>query len=146
MMINISQTIKYLTKNFHILLAILVVLLIVFGFINEKIWVKKMLTRPKYTIAIATTDWHQKNNNGVGTDYSYVINNKVYNGTTNFSYKKGDKFLIIYDSLKPKNVKTLALYPVLPDYVGLKIPKNGWKYQEVPFSIDNNVIRKYLTD
>ncbi|SDQ67597.1 hypothetical protein SAMN05421664_2118 [Chryseobacterium soldanellicola] len=141
-----SQIIKYLTKNFYIILAILIVLFIISGFINEKIWIGKMLTRPKYTIAIATTDWHQKNNNGVGTDYSYKINNKVYNETTGFSYRKGDKFLIIYDSLKPKNVQTLALYPVPEDYTGLKIPKNGWKYQEVPFNIDSNVIRKYLTD
>lgn len=137
---------KYVNKNFHFIMIILVALFIIYGFIYEKMWIEKMLERPKYTVATATTDWHQKNDNGVGTDYRYELNNKVYNGTTNFSYKKGNRFLIIYDSVKPKNAKVLDLYPIYDDYVGLKIPKNGWKYKEVPFDIDSNQIKKYMND
>lgn len=143
---NLHKIKKYIAENFFIIILILLISLFIFGFIHEKIWIEKMLERPKYTVATATTDWHQKNNNGVGTDYRYELNNKIYNGTTNFSYKKDDRFLIIYDSVKPKNAKVLDLYPIYDDYVGLKIPKNGWKYKEVPFDIDSNQIKKYVKD
>jgi len=143
---KLIQLKKYTFKNLHIVILVLTVSLIPIGLINERIWIRKMLERAKYTVATATTDWHQKNNNGVGTDYQYEINHEVYSRTTSFSYKKGDRFLIIFDSIKPKNSKVLDIYPVEADYVGLKISKNGWKYQEVPFDIDSNKIKKYLED
>ncbi|MGD1320675.1 hypothetical protein [Chryseobacterium sp. 2R14A] len=104
-----------------------------------------MLKNSKYTIGTATTDWHQKNNNGVGTDYTYYFKDLKYSSTTNYSYKKGDSFLIIFDSLKPKNSIVLSIYPI-ENLQDLKVPKNGWKYKEVPFKIDTIQIRKKLTE
>ncbi|AZA77369.1 hypothetical protein EG347_07535 [Chryseobacterium sp. G0186] len=105
-----------------------------------------MLKNPKYTIGKATTDWHQKNNNGVGTDYKYQVNDKVYFKTTNCSYKKGDKFLVIFDSIKPKNATVLGIYSIENYLIDLKPPAKGWKYQDVPFNIDSNMIKKYVQD
>lgn len=116
----------------------------VFGAIYETIWQKKMLQRPKYTIGIATTDWHHKNNNGVGTDYNYEIAKQTFSSTTNWSYKKGSKFLIIYDSIKPKNAVVLSLYNIKE--TNIVAPLNGWKYSEVPILIDSVIIRKFVED
>ncbi|MCS4301259.1 hypothetical protein [Chryseobacterium sp. BIGb0232] len=138
--------VKYIKDKFHIILLIITASFILYGMIDENLWVKKMLKNPKYTIGEATTDWHQKNNNGVGTDYKYWVNNKVYFKTTNFSYKKGDKFLIIFDSIKPKNVKVLGIYSIENYLIDLKVPEKGWKYQDVPFNIDSATIKKYLQD
>ncbi|HEX7870721.1 MAG TPA: hypothetical protein VF455_11480 [Chryseobacterium sp.] len=124
----------------------MVIGLIIFGFMHEKMWIRKMLKNSKYTIGVATTDWHQKNNNGVGTDYIYYLKDLKYSSTTNYSYKKGDSFLIIFDSIKPKNSIVLSIYPIENYLRDLKIPKDGWKYSEVPFKIDSNQIRKKLTE
>jgi len=144
---NKLDPIKKLTnKYFIIVLAVSTILFIIFCFIGSTLETKNILKRPKFTIAIATTDWHPKNNNGVGTDYMYKLNGVTFRRTISGSYKKGDKFLVIYDSLKPEKSQGLPLYPVKQDYIGLKIPENGWKYEEVPFNIDSNLIRKYLND
>ncbi|PRB00504.1 hypothetical protein CQ046_18750 [Chryseobacterium sp. MYb7] len=137
---------KFISEKFHIILAISVLVFIIFCLFDENLWVKKMLKAPKYTIGEAVTDWHQKNNNGVGTDYKYQVGNKIYFKTTNCSYKKGDKFLIIFDSIKPKNAKVLDIYSIENYLIDLKVPKNGWKYQDVPFNIDSNTIKKYVQD
>ncbi|SHL32542.1 hypothetical protein [Chryseobacterium contaminans] len=105
-----------------------------------------MLKNPRYTVGEAITDSHQKNNNGVGTDYQYQVNHKIYFKTTNCSYRKGDKFLIIFDSIKPKNAIVLGNYSIENYLTDLKIPEKGWKYQDVPFNIDSNIIRKYVQD
>jgi hypothetical protein len=137
---------KLISEKFHIILAISVLVFIIFCLFDENLWVKKMLKAPKYTIGEAVTDWHQKNNNGVGTDYKYQVGNKIYFKTTNCSYKKGDKFLIIFDSIKPKNAKVLDIYSIENYLIDLKVPKNDWKYQDVPFNIDSNTIKKYVQD
>ncbi|WP_426482075.1 hypothetical protein [Chryseobacterium sp. R2ACT005] len=135
---------KFISGKFHIILLVLTLGLIIFCMVDENLWVKKMLKSPKYTIGEAITDWHPKNNNGVGTDYSYQVSNKIYYKTTNCSYKKGDKFLIIFDSIKPKNAKVLDIYSIENYLIDLKIPAKGWKYQDVPFNIDSNTIKKYI--
>lgn len=137
---------KYILEKFHIIILVLIVLLILFGFIHENLWIKQMLKRPKYTIGEATTDWHQKNDNGVGIDYKYQVNDKIYFGTTNCSYKKGNRFLVIFDSVKPKNVKVLGIYFIENHLTNLKVPIKGWKYLDVPFDIDSNTIKKYVND
>ena len=106
-MIIKNKIIKSLTERYY-LIFLLIPGFLIFAIIDEKIWVTKMLKKPKYTIGVATTDWHQKNNNGVGTDYKYYFKKVDYLGTTNYSYKKGDSFLIILDSLEPKNNKVLG--------------------------------------
>jgi hypothetical protein len=87
-----------------------------------------------------------KKNNGVGTDHKFTINGSEYEGTTSYSFKKEDSFLIIYDSLKPKNNKVLGFYEIKYYLTNLSIPKNGWKYTDVPFNIDSSEIRKELLE
>lgn len=145
-MYKLASIKKFTDKYFVIILFVFLASFIIFCLIGSTIETKNMLKRPKFTIAIATTDWHHKNNNGVGTDYMYKLDGVTFRRTTSDSYKKGDKFLIIYDSLKPEKSQGLPLYSVKQDYIGLKIPENGWKYVEVPFKIDSNIIRKYLND
>lgn len=145
-MYKLSSVKKFTDTYFVIILFVSLASFIIFSLIGSRIETKNILKRPKFTIAIATTDWHHKNNNGVGTDYMYRINGVTFRRTTSDSYKKGDKFLIIYDSLKPEKSQGLPLYPVKQDYIGLKIPENGWIYEKVPFNIDSNLIIKYLND
>ncbi|MCS3529068.1 hypothetical protein M2373_000429 [Chryseobacterium sp. JUb7] len=42
----------------------------------------------KYTVAYIISDWHQKNNNGVGTYFSYYVNGKRIDRTCASSLKK----------------------------------------------------------
>jgi hypothetical protein len=137
---------KYFLEKFHIIILVLLVLLFLVGSIHEHLWIKQMLKRPKYTIGEATTDWHQKNGNGVGTDYKYQVRDKIYFGTTSCSYKKGNRFLVIFDSVKPKNARVLGIYFIENHLTNLRIPIKGWKYLDVPFDIDSNTIKKYVKD
>lgn len=141
-----NKVVKFILEKSFLIILTLGVALIIFGFIHEKIWVKKMLENPRYTIGVATTDWHQKNNNGAGTNYKYSFKKVEYLNTTNYSYKKGDSFLIIFDSLKPKNNKVLGFYNIENYLIDLKVLDNGWKYNEVPFNIDSLEIRNKLTE
>lgn len=141
-----SNIIKFIKEKYHLVILVLVIGIVIFGLLYEKIWITQILKNSKYTIGVATTDWHQKNNNGVGTDYKYHFKNLDYFSTTSYSYKKGDLFLIIFDSLKPKNSQVLSFYPVENYLIDLKIPKNGWKYNDVPFKIDSVEIRKKMTE
>jgi hypothetical protein len=145
-MIIKTRVIRFIKEKHYLIFLIFILGFIIFGFIREKMWFTKMLKNPRYTIGVATTDWHQKNNNGVGTDYKYYFKKVEYLNTTNYSYKKGDSFLIIFDSLKPKNNKVLGFYNIENYLIGLKVPDNGWKYNEVPFNIDSLEIRNKLTE
>lgn len=72
---------------------------IIFCLISANSGINDLLKSPKYTIGEAISDWHHKNNNGVGIDYKYHVNSITYSKTANISYQKGDKFLIIFDSI-----------------------------------------------
>ncbi|WP_126651750.1 hypothetical protein [Chryseobacterium aureum] len=137
---------KWISEKFHIIILILTLGLIIFGVISANLGINDILKNPKYTIGEATSDWHYKNNNGVGIDYKYHVNGLTYSKTANVSYQKGDQFLIIFDSIKPDNSAILDIYSIENYLIDLKIPEKGWKYQEVPFNIDSNTIKKYVQD
>ncbi|UKB80972.1 hypothetical protein [Chryseobacterium sp. MEBOG07] len=137
---------KFILKKFHIIVLIAVFLFIIFCLISANLGINNILKDPKYTIGEATSDWHYKNNNGVGIDYEYYVNGITYSKTANFSYQKGDKFLIIFDSIKPNNSAILDIYSIENYLIDLKVPSKGWKYQDVPFNIDSNTIKKYVQD
>lgn len=137
---------KFILKKFHIIVLIVVFLFIIFCLINTNLGINNILKNPKYTIGEATSDWHYKNNNGVGIDYKYHANGITYSKTANFSYQKGDKFLIIFDSIKPNNSAILDIYSIENYLIDLKVPSKGWIYQDVPFNIDSNTIKKYVQD
>ncbi|RQO37841.1 hypothetical protein DBR39_13205 [Chryseobacterium sp. KBW03] len=137
---------KLILKNFHIVVLIVVFLFIIFCLISASLGINNILKNPKYTIGETTSDWHYKNNNGVGIDYKYHVNGITYSKTANFSYQKGDKFLMIFDSIKPDNSAILDIYSIENYLIDLKVPSKGWKYQDVPFNIDSNTIKKYVQD
>lgn len=137
---------KLISEKFHIILLILTLGCIIFCLISANLGTNGILKNPKYTIGEAISDWHHKNNNGVGIDYKYDVNGIIYSKTANFSYKKGDKFLIIFDSIKPNNSAILDIYSIENYLIDVKVPSKGWKYQDVPFNIDSNIIKKYVQD
>ncbi|WFB69417.1 hypothetical protein [Chryseobacterium sp. WX] len=50
----------------------------------------------------------------------------------NFSYKKGDKFLIIFDSIKPNNSAILDIYSIENYLIDVKVPSKGWNIRMFP--------------
>lgn len=137
---------KLISEKFHIILLILTLGCIIFCLISANLGTNGILKNPKYTIGEAISDWHHKNNNGVGIDYKYDVNGITYSKTANFSYKKGDRFLIIFDSIKPNNSAILDIYSIENYLIDVKVPSKGWKYQDVPFNIESNTIKKYVQD
>lgn len=97
----------------------------------------------KYTVAYVTSDWHQKNNNGVGTDFSYNVNGEEINKTFSYRLKKGAKYILLYDSINPKNYIMLYNHELSSK---IKVPANGWKYKEVPIKLDSADLKFYFDD
>lgn len=137
---------KFVSEKFHLILLTLTLGFIIFCLISSNLGINDLLKSPKYTIGEAISDWHQKNNNGVGIDYKYHVNGITYSKTANVAYQKGDKFLIIFDSIKPDNSAILDIYSIENYLIDLKVSSKDWKYQDVPFNIDNNTIKKYVQD
>ena len=117
------------------------IVVIIFGYIYSNNNLKNLIKYPKYTIALIISDWHHKNNHGIGVDYEYSVNEKRYNYTINLDLKKEAKYLLVYDSLKPSNCRILEMYPIIED---VQPPINGWKYNNVPIKIDSIEIIEYL--
>ncbi|CEJ71542.1 hypothetical protein BN1195_03891 [Chryseobacterium oranimense G311] len=137
---------KIISEKFHIIILTFTLIFIIFCLISASLGINNILKSPKYTIGEATSDWHYKNNNGVGIDYKYHVNGITYSKTAIFSYQKGDKFIIIFDSIEPNNSAILNIYSIENYLIDLKVPSKGWKYQDVPFNIDSNTIKKYVQD
>lgn len=95
----------------------------------------------KYTIGYVTSDWHQKNGNGVGTDYEYIVENRKFYSTSVYNLKKGTKYLVMYDSIKIKNSIMLGHHQ-LPD--NLQVPYNGWNFKQVPIKLDSADLKAYF--
>ncbi|SKC07939.1 hypothetical protein SAMN05660477_02844 [Soonwooa buanensis] len=127
-------------KNKNILYAAPVVLVIIVGFINSYIVSGKINKHPKYTTAVLINEYVA----GKRTTFDYNYNIKGIKYTNAISSNKveiGEKYLVVYDSLNPKNCALLLIYPIEKDY---KPTSNGWKYNEVPFKIDTVLIQKYV--
>lgn len=130
-------------RNLHILVMSIVAVLIVYGFIISGIDSKRLLRNTKYTITTVTSDWHHKNNTGVGVDYVYYVNGKSYGYTINLDLKKNEKYLLAYDSLKPSNCQVLQMYPLTED---VSSPVNGWNLHGIPIKVDSLAIVQYIED
>jgi len=128
-------------KNFHLIFIALAIVVIIYGFFFSNINSKRILKYPKYTIAKIISDWHYKNNTGIGVDYIYYVGNKKYNYTINIDLQKNEKYLLIYDSLKPSNCRILGIYPIADSIIA---PTNGWRYKEIPIEVDSNEIKEYI--
>lgn len=128
-------------KNLHILIMSLVVIVVAYGFVISGINSRRLLKNAKYTVATVTSDWHHKNNTGVGVDYEYYVNEKSYGYTINLDLKKNEKYLIAYDSLKPSNCQILEIYPLTQNIIS---PINGWNLNELPIKINSEEIFDYI--
>lgn len=97
----------------------------------------------KFTVATMTSNWHHKNSNGVGTDFTYSVGGRTISKTTNFNLKKGTRYLVMYDSLSPSWYIMLGRHQ-LPD--SIEAPPNGWKFKEIPITIDSAELKQYFKE
>ncbi|ALR30732.1 hypothetical protein ATE47_09415 [Chryseobacterium sp. IHB B 17019] len=140
---HIIKIVRLLKNNYHIILAFATLLFIIIAFFLSHFNLKDAKKNSKYTVAYITSDWHQKNNNGVGTDFSYYIDGKRIDRTCASSLKKGTKYILLYDSIHPKNYIMLYNHK-LPN--NIKAPSNGWKFKDLPIKIDSNELKAYFKE
>lgn len=140
---TLSKIKKILIQYNHIFFIILVFLSMGYFYLIHLPHARKnTLKHSKYTIATIISDWHHRNDNGYGYDYDYFINGKRYRKTSNNVHaKKGERRLIMYDSLNPNHHCFLGYYEL---HDSITTPKNGWKYEQVPIAIDSAEIREYI--
>lgn len=129
---------RILNKYLHLFCIGTLLILISYWFVSADFDLKQLLKAPKYTIATIVSDWHHKNNTGTGVDYEYMVNHKKYSNTVNVDVKKGDRYLLIFDSLRPKNNVLLNVYPI---YESVDPPTEGWALTELPVRVDTIEIR-----
>jgi len=104
---------------------------------------KNVSNRQKYTSALVVSDWHHKNTNGIGVDYEYFVNNIKYTNTINLDLKRGQRYLLVFDSIEPVNNVILDIYPI---YNTSSIPLNGWKINELPIKVDSTKINDIILE
>lgn len=134
---------KMIKRNLPILIIVSGILFVGYLLMQASINTKNILNHPKFTIAQITSEWHHKNDRGIGYDYEYLVNNDKYEGSINIRIKNGEKYLVIYDSIKPQNAVILEFYLLPKD---LPIPINGWRYDEVPIKIDSIKIKELFEE
>lgn len=130
-------------KNIHILVIGIVAVVIICGFIISSINSKRLIKYTKYTTATVISDWHHKNNTGIGVDYEYYVNRRRYEYTINLDLKKNEKYLLAYDSLKPSNCLILETYPLNQN---INSPINGWNINELPIPVDSTIINNLILE
>lgn len=138
---------NFLLKNkFWIAFIVGLILFIVYASYEEDSENLQMLKHPKFTIGTITSEWHSKTTfKTFGIDYRFTVDgyNFLYQTRDN-SVLKGERYLVIYDSLNPRNInRFLTIYKV-PN--NIETPYYGWKYSEVPFKIDSNKIKNYIKE
>jgi len=129
--------------SLYIIAIFLMIIFILFSLKHEKSGKLNLINNSKYTIGIITSNWHNKSTTkNFGVDYKYNIQNIQYENQISRDLKLNNKYLLVYDSSNISNLSELLLIYPLPD--SLEAPINGWKYNEVPISIDSVKIRKYV--
>ncbi len=132
----------FLNKYFFIILLGFIISIFIAVYINGIYEMKNIKNNAKFTVANIVSDWHYTNTKGgPGTDIVYWVKNKKIEGICEYNLRKGTKYLVMYDSLKPYHFLLLGHHQ-LPD--SIKSPKNGWKFSQVPISIDSIQIKEYV--
>lgn len=80
---------QIVNKNLHLIIISVLIILIGYWYLSSLNALKDISKRKKYTLAIAISDWHHKDINGVGVDYEYFIEDRKYSNTINLDLKKG---------------------------------------------------------
>ncbi len=122
---------------------IIIILVFVVTNIVGKYQIRSALIHSKYTVGTMTSNWHQKNNNGIGTDFIYMVDGIVFSKTSHSHLSKGDKYMVLYDSLKP-SVFLLLYNHKVPAH--LEAPPNGWKFSDIPISLDSSDLKVYIDE
>ncbi|MCT2563761.1 hypothetical protein [Chryseobacterium herbae] len=138
---GIKGILKAIKNNYHIILGLATLIIIITTLFLSRHDLKNAKKNSKYTIAYITSNWHQKNNNGVGTDFTYEVNGEKIEKTCANNLEKGTRYIVLYDSIAPKNYIMLYNHP-LPD--SIKRPLNGWKFNEVPVKLDSSDLKQYF--
>ncbi|MDQ0065131.1 hypothetical protein [Chryseobacterium lathyri] len=134
---------KIINKNFHLILIFILAIIIGYWYLNSLSSLKNLAKRQKYTTALVISDWHHKDTNGVGVDYEYFVNNRKYSNTINLDLRKGQKYLLVFDSIVPENSVLLDIYPINNFS---SVPINGWKINELPIKVDSTEINGLILD
>ena len=126
---NIEKWLNKNEKKIKIIAGIVIILML-------------LREHPKYTIATISSDFHyRKTGKGSGYDYTYTINGKKYEGTNPKDYfKKGETYLIAYDSAFPKSSILFEKINVTDSTYTL--PQNGWNLRDIPFKVDTLAIKE----
>lgn len=132
---------KKIEKNFHLILISILSIVIGYWYISSLNGLKNISKRQKYTIALVISDWHHKDNNGIGVDYEYFVNNKKFSNTINLDLKKEQKYLLVFDSIIPENNVLLDIYPI-NDLSS--VPLNGWRIDELPIKVNSREINNKI--
>lgn len=140
-MIHITKIIRLIKNNYHVILAFATLVFIIMVFFLSHSNLEGAKKNAKYTVAYITSDWHQKNNNGVGTDFTYYVNGEKIEKTCANNLKKGTRYIVLYDSIHPKHYIMLYNHQ-LPDKI--KTPLNGWKLDQVPIKLDSTDLKFYF--
>lgn len=98
---------------------------------------EKMLKNKKFTIGEITSEWHSQSTfKSFGVDYTYIVDDEVFTKQISKDLKKGNKYLVVYDSLNPNNAMIIPEY-----YMNIyKIPENGWHKEELPIKVSLDFI------
>ncbi|OCA77934.1 hypothetical protein BBH99_10400 [Chryseobacterium contaminans] len=134
---------KIIDKNFHLILIFTLAIIIGYWYLSSLNGLKNVSKRQKYTTALVISDWHHKDTNGIGVDYEYFVDNRRYSNTINLDLKKGQKYLLVFDSIVPESNVLLDIYPInnFPS-----VPVNGWKINELPIKVDRTEINNIILD
>lgn len=142
---TILNKIKFIfwDKYFYQITFLFALSVIILGFVLSKRDTETINQNTKFTVATIISDWHHKNNNGFGVDYEYYVNEMRYQKTRNLNLKKGQKFLLAFDSLNPRRSHLLEEYE-LYSKISLKPESKGWNYNQIPFQIDSVRVKKQI--
>lgn len=120
---------QYQNKMSRMIFVIFVVLLIcitIYGLRESNKAINGILENPKYTVGLLGDYHYRTTTEPPGSDYKFYLNNIQYEQVYPYSNLRakpqGDKYVVVYDSLKPEYNYLLYVYS-LPD--DISIPVNG---------------------
>ena len=127
---------KQIFRNMKPLFLILLIPIFFWGL--SYYWLENRIKNSKFTIGQISSEWHTKSTfKNFGVDYEYKINDKTYSKQISVDLRKGNKYLVVYDSLSPKNAVLIPEY----DMNIYNSPKNGWNINELPIKINLDLIK-----
>lgn len=128
---------------YYLFFPVLIFFIIIIADNSSEKKIKNIFKHSKYTCGTIISDWHQRNNQGIGTDYEYSVNKVRHMGIYSRQIDKKDKYLVVYDSVNPNNSKLLFNHPIPNNMI---VPLSGWKFSEIPIPIDSSELKDYYEE